>query len=125
CLRRHGMPRVLVVDDDADLRETVADALRDAGWEVDLAEDGERALSLVARRPPDVVLLDVLMPRWSGRDFVDGLRRLKRDVPVVVLTAGRQTREIAKQLGTPHFVEKPFEVPDLVRALERALASQN
>jgi DNA-binding response OmpR family regulator len=114
------MARVLVVDDDADLRETVAEALRDAGWQVDLAEDGERALGLLSRRAPDVVLLDVLMPRWSGRDFVDGLRRLHHDVPVVVFTAGRQTREIAEQLGTPYFIEKPFEVPDLLHVLERA-----
>lgn len=117
------MPRVLVVDDDTDLRETVADALRDAGWEVDLAEDGERALTLVAQAAPDVVLLDLLMPRWSGRDFVAGLRRLHRNVPVVVFTAGRQTREIASQLGTPWFIEKPFELHALLRVLERARSS--
>ena len=117
------MPRVLVVDDDTDLRETVADALRDAGWEVDLAEDGERALTLVAHSAPDVVLLDLLMPRWSGRDFLDGLRRLHRNLPVVVFTAGRHTREVASQLGTPWFIEKPFELPALLRVLERARSS--
>src|SRR5690348_3388356 len=115
-----AMARVLVVDDDTDLRETVAEALRDAGWEVDLAEDGERALALVSHTPPDVVLLDLLMPRWSGRDFVAGLRRLHRDVPIVVFTAGRQTREIASQLGTPFFIEKPFELPALLAVLDRA-----
>ena len=118
------MPRVLVVDDDTDLRETVAEALRESGWQVDLAEDGERALALVSHAPPDVVLLDVLMPRWSGRDFALGLRRLHRNLPIVIFTAGRQTRQIAEQIGTPYFIEKPFELQTLLSMLDRACAGR-
>src|SRR5207248_4785890 len=67
------MALVLVVDDDPDVRDSVTDALQAEGYDVTQAEDGERALEQIARRPPDVILLDLRMPRWSGRDFLEAL----------------------------------------------------
>lgn len=118
------MPAVLVVDDDADLRESVADVLRGLGWTVTLAEDGERAIELLQRGAPDVILLDVLMPRWNARDFVAALRHgtdEAKQIPIVVFSASLRSRDLAEQLGTPWFIGKPFDVETLIALLERAM----
>jgi two-component system response regulator MprA len=117
------MARILLVDDDADVRESVAEALRTADHDVVQAEDGERALDEIARSKPDVILLDVLMPRWSGHDFIHGLRRLGDGAicPIIVFTGGDRPRQVAAQLGTPYYLQKPCAVPQLLMAIEGAL----
>jgi len=119
------MALVLVVDDDADVRASVADALLGEGYEVAEAEDGERALDEVVRRPPDVILLDLRMPRWSGRDFLHALHHVQparaRPYPIVVITASAATARTATDLGIRHFVRKPFSLDDLLGAVAQAL----
>ncbi len=92
-LRRYGMDtvarRVLVVDDDGDLRRRLRGLLEKEGWEVDEAGDGQAALDRLAQRRPGLILLDLLMPGMDGFEFLAALRRRKEDrsIPVVALTA--------------------------------------
>jgi two-component system, OmpR family, phosphate regulon response regulator PhoB len=109
-------PRVLVVDDEAPLRELIVVTLGDA-FRFEEAADGEAALALLARDPHDLVFLDVMLPGLSG---IDVLRRMRadpalRDVPVVVVSAWQGPEDIAVALesGANGFLEKPFRVDEL------------
>jgi DNA-binding response OmpR family regulator len=119
------MARVLVVDDDLDVRESLRDALVAEGHEVELAEDGERALELVVaskERPPQVILLDLRMPRWDGREFMAALAHAwpGRSCPIVLLTAGGNARIAAAELGAEYYLAKPFDLEALLQIVERA-----
>ena len=109
-------PRVLVVDDEAPLRELIVVTLGDS-FECEEAADGETALAAIRERPPDLVLLDVMLPGLSG---IDVLRELRADpalgdVRVVVVSAWQGPEDIAAALesGADGFLEKPFRVDDL------------
>ncbi len=109
-------PRVLVVDDEAPLRELITVTLGEA-FECDEAADGETALGLITRDPPDLVFLDVMLPGLSG---IDVLRKLRadpalHDVAVVVVSAWQGPEDIAVALesGADGFLEKPFRVDEL------------
>lgn len=112
----HG--RVLVVEDEEAIRETLADALRDEGYEVECARDGLAALAVLeARLPrcPDVILLDLMMPRMNGWAFVRAVRELPdlrtlARVPVVLLSAARDLEQEARQLGVDGHIAKPFDL---------------
>lgn len=117
--------RILVVDDDADMVMLLEIALRNAGYEVDTAADGEQALAAVAARAPDLVLLDVTLPVLDGWQV---LRRLKEDprtgaIPVVMLTARTSERDLIRgQLeGAVRYIHKPFELDRLLAAVAEAL----
>lgn len=118
------MSRVLIVDDEAGIRRSLAGILSDEGFDVALAEDGERALSALRQEPaPEVILLDIAMP---GRDGVDILAELRRSWPQlpVVMMSGHGTIETAvraTQLGAFDFIEKPLSVEKLLLTLRHAL----
>ena len=118
------MPRVLVVDDDAWMRELLADALEDEGYAVETAEGGTQALDMVARTVPDAIVLDIWMPSLDGFDFMRTPRAndRTRGVPVVAISAAYPERA-ALDLGVQEFVAKPFEVSALVEAVRRAVAT--
>ncbi|MEX2446074.1 MAG: response regulator [Dehalococcoidia bacterium] len=105
--------RVLVVDDDAGVRLVVHDVLADAGIAVSCAADGAAALTAVAQQEPDVILLDLNMPVMDGRQFYHALRRLGRDVPVIVLSA-QDSRAGQRELGADDALPKPFDIDELV-----------
>jgi two-component system response regulator MprA len=118
--------RVLVVDDEPAVREALERALRLAGYEVELAADGEEALVRLGLRPggADLVLLDVLMPRVDGLEVCRALRRQGNDVPVLMLTARDDVEDRVAGLdaGADDYVLKPFALEELfarVRALLR------
>lgn len=105
---------VLLVEDDFDLREALAEHLIDAGFEVHSASDGRDA---IASRRPDVIVADLMMPRMNGWELLDEVR--KRDqpapIPVVVVTAARNAGLVPK--GHPVFL-KPLNVDGLVQAIQ-------
>ena len=116
---------VLVVEDEADLASLVEVNLELAGYRVLMAEDGERALEVIAEEVPDMVLLDVMMP---GIDGWTVLRRIKedettQDLPVVMLTALTEERDLIRGhlQGAIEYVTKPFEMRRLLGAVEVAL----
>lgn len=114
---------ILVVDDSAELRETVSIILSDAGYQVTLAENGEEALShLASGAKPDAILLDVLMPGMDGPEFLARLR--ERDpastVRVGVMT-GIASSLVAKLLRPDAFLIKPFGDHELLQAVRELL----
>ncbi len=118
-------PRVLAVEDDAEIRGLVAYSLAKEGYEVVEAETGERGLELAAASPPDLMLLDVMLP---GIDGLEVLRRLKRNpgtasVPVILLTARSEEADVVSglELGADDYVTKPFGVKVLVARIRAAL----
>jgi len=116
------VPRVLVVDDDPTVREVVVSYLRAAGHEVLEAADGESVTNLVRELPPDLVVLDLMLP---GIDGLEVCRRLRAtsDVPVIMLTAlGSETdRVIGLEQGADDYVTKPFSPRELVLRVESVL----
>ena len=107
---------VLVVEDDEDLAELVEMILTDVGYEVRTAGDGAAALELVRARMPGVVLLDMRMPVMNGWEFAREFRaRFGRAAPIVVVTAAENARARAEEIGAEGWLEKPFDVDDVLR----------
>ncbi|MEW2292950.1 response regulator transcription factor [Streptomyces sp. NPDC006743] len=109
------MKRVLVVDDDPTVSEVVAGYLDRAGFAVDVAADGPAAVARAAMRPPDLVVLDLMLP---GMDGLEVCRRLRRDgpLPVIMLTArgDEEDRILGLEVGADDYVTKPFSPRELV-----------
>lgn len=122
---------ILVVDDDPDVVEAVGVVLEDDGYRVETATDGPAALKSVLEAPPDLIVLDVRMPRLNGWEFCEIVRRQShtRDVPVLFLTGRGEMRDqiTAMQVGGSGHLRKPFRIEDLrdkVRALTRETKTQ-
>lgn len=116
------MTRVLVVDDEAPIRRTMRVNLEARGYDVDLAETGEQALQLAARRHPDVVLLDLGLPGIDGLTVIGGLRGWSQ-VPIIVLSARDTERDkvAALDAGADDYVSKPFGMDELLARLRAAV----
>lgn len=114
--------RVLVVDDEPLVRETLGQVLSDEGYVVDLAVDGETALERVRATRPDAILLDLMMPGMNGRQFLQALRDDKayEKIPVMIMTAVHGL-EISATLGASAVVEKPFNVDELLNKVALAV----
>jgi DNA-binding response OmpR family regulator len=115
--------RVLVVDDDAGIREMVTLALTDAGYAVATAADGQAALALVGQFRPDVILLDMRMPVMDGWAFAQAYRaQADPQVPIIVCTAARDAAASAAQIAAAAYLAKPFNVEDLLACVARYTA---
>jgi len=112
--------RVLVVDDEPGIRSTVAEMLSLEGYAVDEAANGEEALAAVERRRPDLVLLDLRMPVLDGWGFASALRRRGLSLPIVIMTAARDTQRWADEIAARGTLAKPFGYDDLMAVVERA-----
>ena len=116
------LPRVLVLDDEPQILRALLTNLRRAGYDVDTAATGADALSAAAVRPPDAIVLDLVLPDMSGRDVCRDLRRWSA-VPILVLSAHGEEQEkvAALDAGADDFVTKPFGPKELVARLRAAL----
>ena len=116
------MSRVLVVDDEPQIRRALSINLRARGYDVEAAQDGERALELAARKHPDVVVLDLGLPGIDGVDVIRGLRGWTQ-VPIVVLSVrdAEDDKVAALDAGADDFVTKPFGMDELLARLRAAL----
>jgi DNA-binding NtrC family response regulator len=110
---------VLIVEDDVLVRGSLAAVLESEGYEVDEANDGMEAVSHVIEHVPDLVLLDLNMPHCDGWTAFSQLDRVTPLVPVIIITARPNQYEKAVQLGVDAFMEKPLNLPVLVRAIKR------
>jgi CheY-like chemotaxis protein len=114
---------VLVVEDDEDVRDTVSFVLRRAGHRVVEARHGREALEhILAHGAPDLILLDMNMPVMNGHELARELRARSSVVPIVVFTAAHDAQRSAEEIGAAGFIGKPFDVTDLVAAVEHHLA---
>jgi two-component system response regulator MtrA len=114
--------RILLVEDDPSIREITAIGLRNAGFQVDVADDGQAGLDRFQAGSYDLVLLDVMLPRLDGLEVCRAIRR-SSTVPVVMLTARADTIDVVVGLeaGADDYVKKPFEVPELVARVRAAI----
>ena len=119
------MPNVLVVDDERDLVSLLDFNLRQSGFETTLAYAGEEALSAARRRPPDLVLLDLMLPDMSGTEVCRTLKGdpRTRSLPVIMVTArGEEVdRVVGFELGADDYVTKPFSVRELLLRVKAVL----
>jgi DNA-binding response OmpR family regulator len=117
-----GEGRILIVDDETMVREVLARYLERAGFHVDTAADGQEALEIASRRRPDLVVLDLMLPRVDGFDVLRGIRQ-EGDVPVVMLTArGEEVdRIVGLEVGADDYVAKPFSPREVVARIRAVL----
>jgi signal transduction histidine kinase/CheY-like chemotaxis protein len=114
--------RVLIVDDEADVRMLVEAVLRESGQVVTSAENGEEALALAMREPPDLILLDKMMPVMDGTAFAKAYRAaVPHPAPIVAFCASRDAETWANSIGAVAHVGKPFDLSDLDRTVRREL----
>jgi excisionase family DNA binding protein len=116
-------PRVLVVDDEASIRDLLAKTLALAEYDVDLAPDGRAALERLRIIPYDLLITDLKMPGVDGLTVIKEARRLKTDIPVIIIT-GFSTEASAIEavnLGVSGYLTKPFRVPRVLAAAAKAL----
>ncbi len=116
-------PSILVVDDDQRNREMLAEALGQAGFEVDIAYDGLEALSKADAVTYDAVLSDIRMIPFSGLDLLDSLRKTMPEMPIVLLTAfgSVDTAIQAMKQGAFDYIAKPVNLDELVLTMKRAV----
>ena len=109
----------MVVDDDEGLQETLQAILEAENYEVVIAGDGLIALDKLTAVTPALILLDLMMPRMDGFTFAQELehRGLRSSIPIVVLTADSRGRQKASQLGADDYIDKPFDVLDLLEKI--------
>lgn len=118
--------RILVVEDDEDMRENLRRILLRAGYQVQLARDGAEAITMLQTHPCHLVLTDLVMPQMGGLELLREIRRHERSMPVVFLTAfgNRETFAKAMALGAVEFLSKPFRADSLLRIIEGVLDRQ-
>jgi two-component system KDP operon response regulator KdpE len=114
--------RILVVDDEQQIRRAVRTALSGHGYDVEVAEGGEEALTLIASRPPDAIVLDLMMPEIDGFEVVRQVRGWS-SLPIVVLSArGEERSKVeALDLGADDYLTKPFGIDELLARLRAVL----
>jgi len=118
------MPKVvMVVDDEPDIRDTVKDVLVDAGLKVVTAKDGQDCVDKVRTSPPDLILLDILMPGLTTKEVIARLNKVKSP-PIIFLTVVKLSEATKKNIiqgNMVDYVEKPFNNADLVKRVKKAL----
>jgi DNA-binding response OmpR family regulator len=116
--------RILIVDDDREIVEAVSVALEATGYEVVVARDGNQGLAMAEREDPDLVILDMMMPKRSGFLVLERLRRTRRvPIRVIMVTAneGSRHKAYAETLGVDDYIRKPFPMDRLMASVERLL----
>jgi len=116
--------KVLIVDDDYEIIEAVRYALEGAGHTVVIARDGNQGLALAERENPDLIVLDMMMPKRSGFLVLEKLRRLRPEpLPVIMITGneGSRHKAYAEILGVSDYIRKPFPMERLISAVDKLI----
>jgi two-component system response regulator MtrA len=118
---------ILIVDDDPDIRDLVAFKLRQMGYGIRVERDGETGIAAALEEQPDLILLDVMMPKLSGIEMTRRLRADARtaDIPIILITAKAQDADVDRGFasGANDYIIKPFSPRDLVARVENMLAA--
>ncbi|HEX8434015.1 response regulator [Archangium sp.] len=115
---------VLVVDDDPDILEALSEILEAEGFEIRRARNGKEALERLEPHPPQLILLDLMMPVMDGWEFAQRMRQRPpvATIPIIVLSADRNVGSKATDIGAVGHLAKPFELNDLLDMVRRALS---
>src|SRR5213592_4131689 len=117
--------KILIADDSPNIREILKMSLETDGYSVVLAEDGEQALAMVTDEKPDLVIIDVMMPKVNGFQVCRRVKteRTTHDVPVIMLTAKSAQQDVywGKDCGADEYLTKPFSTKELVKTIDRLL----
>jgi DNA-binding response OmpR family regulator len=116
--------RILLVDDDAEIIESLRLALESKGYSVMIARDGNQGLAVTEREDPDLVILDMMMPKRSGFLVLEKLRRTRENPPrIIMITAneGSRHKAYAEMLGVDDYIRKPFPMDRLMASVDRLL----
>jgi CheY-like chemotaxis protein len=116
-----GAMKILLVEDDAPVAEFLAEAFQEAGHQVVIAHSGEEALRALRREPPEVVFLDLILPKMNGIQVLERIRLIDETLPVVIITAYPNLEEVveARRLGVTEVIEKPDVLKQYTGALAR------
>ena len=122
---RHAPIKVLIVDDSVSVRQTVSRLIKSKGWEAGLATDGMDATEKIDDFSPDIIILDIEMPRMNGFEFMGFLRGNKRHqhIPVVMLTSriSDKHRKKAMELGVNHYMSKPYQEEEFISTIKTSI----
>jgi|YNPMSStandDraft_1061717.scaffolds.fasta_scaffold00023_57 two-component system alkaline phosphatase synthesis response regulator PhoP len=115
--------KILVIEDESNIRELLKDNLEYEGYEVYEAEDGETALKMVKESNYDLIILDLMLPKLNGYEFLKGVRKFDRLIPIIILSA--KSEEIDKikgfDLGADDYLTKPFQIRELLSRIKAVL----
>lgn len=123
--------RILAIEDNADIRQLISLILEREGYQISTAADGISGLSLIKETKPDLVLLDVMLPEFSGFEVLDALRKDKnskvREVPVLMITSKSTVEDVdqALELGATGYLVKPFRPEKLVQKVRELLIQED
>lgn len=120
-----ALKKILIVDDDADIMEMLNAMLEGQGWHVLNAASGEQALRILREEHPDLVLLDIMMPRMNGIEVLREARRVAPGMRVIMTTAYGDVGSYLESmdLGACEYLNKPFETSELLAMISRVAAS--
>lgn len=114
--------RILIIEDEKAMAELIAMRLKKEGYEIDTAYDGEEGLEKIRSRKPDLVLLDLMLPKIDGRDLLKIVKKEEgiKDIPVIILSgrAEQWDRNIGLELGADEYIEKPLDMVKLASQLK-------
>jgi DNA-binding response OmpR family regulator len=116
--------RILLVDDDAEIIESLRLSLEAQNYEVLVARDGNQGLALIERENPDLIILDMMMPKRSGFLVLERLKRLgekKHRIIMITANEGNRHKAYAEMLGVDDYVRKPFPMDRLIQSVQRLL----
>jgi len=119
-------PHVLVVDDDQEIAESLRVALAREGYQVSVASDGNQGLAYMVAKNPDLIILDMMMPRRSGFLVLERLRQVSETpAPVIMITGneGARHQEYAEMLGVNDYIHKPFTMDRLLKSVDNLLVT--
>jgi DNA-binding response OmpR family regulator len=118
--------RILVVEDDDTLRDILAEALREDGYTVELAADGQIALELARDWRPDLLIVDLMMPNMDGEALVTTLRVLRgtTPLPIIVVSASRRAEEVGARMGAHAALRKPFDLYELTDRVDQIFSGR-
>jgi DNA-binding response OmpR family regulator len=120
------MSSILIVEDDRALLRGLKDNFETAGYEVRAASDGQRALEALLAQPPDLLLLDLMLPKLNGYEICRTARARKMTMPIIMLTAKGQEEDVIRglELGADDYVTKPFSIRELLARVKAFLRRQ-
>lgn len=119
------MNRILIIEDNLEIRENTTEILQMSGYDVLTADDGERGISMALLHSPDIILCDIQMPVKTGYEVLSSLKLdpLTSNIPIVFFTASVEKKEIqlAIELGADGYICKPFESDELIKTIKGVL----